>query len=67
LPLSMTLVSAPGLLVFLVTRSSFFTWAEEHINPASKMQQVQTNAFVNCAAMENLRCYRDKQLMLDGK
>src|SRR5579872_1060574 len=31
-----TLVSAPGLLVFLVTRSSFFTWATASIRPLNK-------------------------------
>src|SRR5438445_5225022 len=31
-----TLVSAPGLLVFLVARSSFFTWATARIIPLNK-------------------------------
>src|SRR5712692_4634697 len=31
-----TLVSAPGLLVFLVARSSFFTWATAGIIPLNK-------------------------------
>src|SRR5882724_7488305 len=31
-----TLVSAPGLLVFLVARSSFFTWATANIEPLNK-------------------------------
>src|SRR5208282_584083 len=31
LPLTVTSVSAPGLAVFLVTRSSFFTWAKASI------------------------------------
>src|SRR5580658_5023064 len=31
-----TLVSAPGLAVFLVARSSFFTWAMASIKPHSK-------------------------------
>src|SRR5882762_3123530 len=31
-----TLVSAPGLLVFLVARSSFFTWATASIIPLNK-------------------------------
>jgi hypothetical protein len=31
-----TLVSAPGLLVFLVARSSFFTWATASIKPLNK-------------------------------
>lgn len=33
---SQALVSAPGLLVFLVARSSFFTWATASIEPLSK-------------------------------
>src|SRR5258708_31927420 len=36
LPLTVTLVSAPGLLVFLVARSSFFTWATASITPLNK-------------------------------
>src|SRR5579864_8279563 len=36
LPLTVTLVSAPGLLVFLVARSSFFTWATASIMPLNK-------------------------------
>src|SRR5579864_7802372 len=36
LPLTVTLVSAPGLLVFLVARSSFFTWATAGIMPLNK-------------------------------
>src|ERR1700694_1225980 len=36
LPLTVTLVSAPGLLVFLVARSSFFTWATASIEPLNK-------------------------------
>src|ERR1700674_6135203 len=31
-----TLVSAPGLAVFLVARSSFFTWATASIKPLNK-------------------------------
>src|SRR5437868_3916055 len=31
-----TLLSAPGLAVFLVARSSFFTWATAGIKPLSK-------------------------------
>src|ERR1700694_2961366 len=31
-----TLVSAPGLLVFLVARSSFFTWATASMKPLNK-------------------------------
>src|SRR5258708_39593326 len=31
-----TVVSAPGLLVFLVARSSFFTWATAGIIPLNK-------------------------------
>src|SRR6267154_207042 len=36
LPLMVTLVWAPGLLVFLVARSSFFTWATASIVPLNK-------------------------------
>src|SRR6266851_2474066 len=36
LPLTVTLVSAPGLAVFLVARSSFFTWATASIKPLNK-------------------------------
>src|ERR1700686_325164 len=36
LPLTVTLVSAPGLAVFLVARSSFFTWATADIKPLNK-------------------------------
>src|SRR6266436_1681435 len=36
LPLMVTLVSAPGLAVFLVARSSFFTWATASIKPLNK-------------------------------
>ena len=36
LPLTVTLVSAPGLAVFLVARSSFFTWATANIKPLNK-------------------------------
>src|SRR6266446_6482786 len=36
LPLTVTLVSAPGLAVFLVARSSFFTWATAGIKPLNK-------------------------------
>src|SRR6267154_5987021 len=36
LPLMVTLVSAPGLLVFLVARSSFFTWATAGVKPLNK-------------------------------
>src|SRR5579864_4217288 len=36
LPLTVTLVSAPGLLVFLVARSSFLTWATAPIMPLNK-------------------------------
>src|SRR5579864_609842 len=36
LPLTVTLVSAPGLRVFLVASSSFFTWATASIMPLKK-------------------------------
>src|SRR6202521_2184503 len=36
LPLTVTLVSAPGLAVFLVASSSFFTWATASIKPLNK-------------------------------
>src|ERR1035438_4439101 len=36
LPLTGTLVSAPGLAVFLVASSSFFTWATASIMPLNK-------------------------------
>jgi hypothetical protein len=35
-PLMVTVASAPGLAVFLVARSSFFTWATASMVPLNK-------------------------------
>src|SRR5580658_6294887 len=70
-----TLVSAPGLLVFLVARSSFFTWATASIEPLNKRalnrirfisDVVPFSRYVTLKRVYNARYGRSRKVLMNA-